>query len=199
MNKNEFLSELQKGLSGLPGDEIEERINFYSEIIEDRMEEGLAEEDAVLAIGTVDEILAQAVNEIPLAKIAKERVRTKRQLRVWEIVLLILGSPIWLSLGIAAAAVIFALYISIWSVIISFWAVFGSLAICFLTGMIVGIVAICNGNVIAGIALMGAGIVCAGISIFMFFGCMVITKGILGLTKKLAVWIKNFFIKKEIS
>ena len=199
MNKNEFLSELQKGLSGLPGDEIEERINFYSEIIEDRMEEGLAEEDAVLAIGTVDEILAQAVNEIPLAKIAKERVRPKRQLRVWEIVLLILGSPIWLSLGIAAAAVIFALYISIWSVIISFWAVFGSLAICFLTGMIVGIVAICNGNVIAGIALMGAGIVCAGISIFMFFGCMVITKGILGLTKKLAVWIKNFFIKKEIS
>ena len=45
--------------------------------------------------------------------------------------------------------------------------------------------------------MIGAGIVCAGLSIFMFYGCKAATKGILVLTKKLAVWIKNCFIKKE--
>lgn len=198
MSKNEFLSALQLGLSGLPKDEIEERLNFYSEIIEDRMEEGLLEEEAVLAVGTVEEIVAQAVTEIPLAKIAKERIKPKRHLKVWEIVLLALGSPIWLSLGIAVVAVIVALYVSLWSVIISLWTVFGSLVICSLAGMIAGIILICNGSGFAGGAMIGAGIVCSGLSVFMFYGCKVATKGILILTKKMAVWIKNMFIKKEV-
>lgn len=199
MSKKEFLSTLQKGLSGLPGDEIKERLNFYSEIIEDRMEEGLSEEEAVLAVGTVEEIVTQAVSEIPFTKIAKERIKPKRHLKVWEIVLLALGSPIWLSLGIAVGAVILALYVSLWSVIISLWAVFGSLGSCFLAGMIAGIIFISTENVFSGIAMIGIGIVCAGLSIFMFYGCKTSTKGILILTKKIAVWIKNLFIKKEVA
>ena len=57
MTKLEFLSALGKGLSGLPQDEVEERLNFYSEMIDDRMEEGLPEEEAVAQIGAVDEIV----------------------------------------------------------------------------------------------------------------------------------------------
>ena len=104
MNKQEFLSVLRKGLSGLPQDDIEERLTFYSEMLDDRIEEGLSEEAAVAAIGDAEEVVRQAVADIPLAKIAKERIRPKRRLKAWEIVLLALGSPIWLSLGIAAAA-----------------------------------------------------------------------------------------------
>lgn len=106
MSKQEFLERLRKGLSGLPQNDIEERLTFYSEMIEDRKEDGISEEEAVSAVGTVDEIVAQVVSEIPLVKIAKERIKPKRRLSVGEIVLLILGSPIWLSLGIAAFAVI---------------------------------------------------------------------------------------------
>ena len=47
MRKQEFLTELRKGLSGLPQDDIEERLSFYSEMIDDQIEEGLAEEEAV--------------------------------------------------------------------------------------------------------------------------------------------------------
>jgi len=47
-----------------------------------------------------------------------------------EIVLLTLGSPIWLSLGIAAVAVILSLYISLWAIIFSLGAVFASFAAC---------------------------------------------------------------------
>ena len=38
MNKSEFLEELRKGLAGLPKDDVEERLTFYGEMIDDRIE-----------------------------------------------------------------------------------------------------------------------------------------------------------------
>lgn len=197
MSKQEFLSTLRKGLSGLPQDDIEERLTFYSEMIEDRKEDGLSEEEAVSAIGSAQEIVAQVVAEIPLVKIAKERIKSKRRLSAGEIVLLALGSPIWLSLGIAAFAVILSLYISLWAVIISLWAVFASLIGCSIGGVLACVVFTVGGNGASGLAMLAAGIVCAGLAIFMFYGCKAATKGTLILTKKIAIWTKNCFIKKE--
>ncbi len=197
MRKQEFLSTLKMKLSGLPTQDVEDSLNFYSEMIDDRMEEGLTEEEAVLAVGSVDEIAAQIIADIPLAKIAKERIKQKTQFKAWEFVLLALGAPIWLSLAIAAFAVILSLYASLWSVIISVWAIFVSLIACALGGVISGIVLAINGNLLTGIAMIGTVIVCAGLSVFMFYGCKAATKGILILTKKIAIWIKNCFMKKE--
>ena len=197
MNKQEFLDGLRKGLSGLPQADIEERLTFYGEMLDDRIEEGLSEEEAVAATGSVNEIVRQTVADIPLAKIAKERIKPKRRLKAWELLLLALGSPIWLSLGIAAAAVIFALYVTVWSVIASFWSVFASLAVCAAAGVPMCVVFVAGDSGAAGIAVLSAGIVCAGLSVFMFFGCLQATKGILLLTKKFAIWLKNCFIKKE--
>ena len=128
MSKQEFLMQLRKGLSGLPQEDIEERLTFYSEMIDDRMEEGFSEGEAVAAVGSAQEIAAQVVAEIPFAKIAKERIKSKRRLSASEIVLLALGSPIWLSLGIAVFAVILSIYVLLWAVMISLWSVFVSLA-----------------------------------------------------------------------
>lgn len=197
MNKQEFFEQLKKGLSGLPQNEIDERLTFYDEMIEDRIEEGLSEEEAVLAIGSVEKIIGQAILETPLAKIAGARIKPKRSLRIWEILLLVLGSPIWISLLIAVCVVVFAIYISIWSIVISLWAAFGSLIGGAFGGSVAGIGFILAGNSLSGVAMIGAGIVLAGLSIFMFFGCKASTKGILALTKKMAVWIKSCFIKKE--
>ena len=197
MNKQEFLSDLRKGLSGLPQEDIEERLTFYGEMLDDRIEEGLSEEEAVAAAGPVDEIVKQTVSDIPLAKIAKERIRPKRRLKAWEIVLLALGSPIWLSLAIAAAAVVLSLYIALWSVIAALWSVFGALAVSALCSLPACVIFALGGSGLSGLAVLSAGIVCAGLCIFMFFGCKAATKGILILTKKIAVWTKNCFIKKE--
>lgn len=199
MSKQEFLAQLRKGLSGLPQDDIEERLMFYSEMIEDQMEEGLSEEEAVSAVGSVDEIVTQVVAETPLAKIAKERIKSKRRLSTGEIVLLVLGSPIWLSLGIAAFAVILSLYISLWAAIFSLWAVFVSFAACSIGSVMACVNLTVGGNGASGLAMLAAGIVCAGLTIFMFYGCKAATKGTLILTKKMAIWIKNCFIKKEVA
>lgn len=197
MDKQAFLTALRSGLSGLPQDDIEERLTFYGEMIDDRMEEGLSEEEAVAAIGEVSEIVRQAVADTPLAKIAKERIRPKRRLKTWEIVLLALGSPIWLSLAVAAAAVLFAVIVSLWSVILSLWAVFASLAVSAVATVPTGAFFAMGGHGAAGLAMLSAGLVCAGLTILLFFGCMGAMKGILRLTKKITLWTKDRFIKKE--
>ena len=197
MCKQEFLEQLQKGLSGLPREDIEERLSFYSEMIDDRMEEGLSEDEAVGEIGSVNGVVAQILEDTPLAKIVKERVKPNRGMKAWEIVLLVLGSPIWLSLLIAAIAVILSLYISLWSVIISLWAVFASFAACSVGGVLACIVFAAGGSGASGLAMLAAGIVCAGLSILMFYGCRAATDGTLILTRKMAIRIKKRFIRKE--
>lgn len=197
MNKQEFLDGLRKGLSGLPQDDIEERLSFYSEMIDDRTEEGLSEEEAVAEVGSVDEIVRQTVADTPLSRVVKERIKPKRRLRAWEIVLLILGSPIWLSMGIAVTATILSLYAVLWAVVAALWAVFGALTVCAVSGVPGCIILVVRGSGAAGFAVLSAGIICAGLSIFMFFGCREATRGTIMLTKKLTIMIKNCFIAKE--
>ena len=108
MNKEDFLRELRTALQGLPQEEIEARVSFYSEMIDDRIEEGLSEDEAVAQIGAVENIRAQIIAETPLGKLVREKVRPNRQLRIWEIVLLVLGAPVWIPLLISVAAILFS-------------------------------------------------------------------------------------------
>ena len=41
MNRRDFLSGIEKGLAGLPREDVESRLAFYSEMIDDRVEDGL--------------------------------------------------------------------------------------------------------------------------------------------------------------
>lgn len=197
MNKQEFLARLRKGLSGLPQEDIEERLTFYSEMIDDREEEGLSESEAVSEIGAVDAIVTQILADIPLTKLVKERVKPNRVLKAWEIILLVLGSPIWLLLLIAAFAIIFAAYIVIWSVVITLWSIEASFVACALGGIVSAVIFTFQRNGLTGLAMFSTSICCVGLSIFLFFGCKAATKGILLLTKKMALGIKTLFVGKE--
>ncbi|MBQ7669866.1 MAG: DUF1700 domain-containing protein [Clostridia bacterium] len=197
MNKDQFLSELRAGLAGLPQDDVDERIAFYSEMIDDRIEEGVTEEEAVSMIGSVDEIVSQTVAEIPLAKLVKEKITPKRTLKAWEIVLICLGFPLWFPLLIAFGAVVLSLYIVAWSLIISLWAIELSFIASAFGGIAASVAYMIRGDAAFGVALIGASIFLAGLSIFTFFGCVALSKGIIRLTKKAALGIKSLFIRKE--
>lgn len=184
MTKLQFLLALNNKLSGLPRDEVEERLNFYSEMIEDRIEEGLSEEEAVAAVGTVEEIAAQITSEIPLTRILKEKIKPKKKLKGWEITLLVVGSPLWLSLLITVFAVMFSVFVSL-------WAVFTSLVVSAFAVTVFGIVFCVGGNAYVGVAAIAAGLVCAGLSILLFFGSKATTKGMVWLTKKMILSVKK--------
>ena len=199
MNKSDFLTELRKSLNCLPEEDIEKSVDFYAEMIDDKMEEGLTEEEAVEETGGVDEISAQIIAEIPLSRLVKARVKPKRALKAWEIVLIAAGSPIWLSLLVAAAVTVISVYASLWAVIISLYAVVLSFGAGGLAG-IVGAAAcpfLSNGNAAAAVMSLGAGLVCAGLAVLSYLGCFEITKGMIVLTEKALCALRSAVIGKE--
>ena len=193
MTKREFLSRLNEGLSGLPQEDAAGRLAFYSEMIDDRIEDGLSEEEAVAGIGPVEKIVAQIIEETPLTTLAKEKLRPKRRLRVWEIVLLVLGSPLWLSLLLAAFAVVLTVYLAIWVLVLSLWIVDLAFFAAFLGGLIAGVLFFTGSGILSGLPVLGAGLVFAGLSIFLFFLCRETTKCAAVLTKKIGSKIKSSF------
>ena len=197
LSREEFLAELKKGLAGLPPEDAENCLEFYSEMIDDRMEEGLTEEEALLEMDPIDDIVSQTLADIPLKKLVRQRVRPKRELRAREIVLLVLGFPLWFPLLLAGFAVLLSLYIVIWALLISLWAVEIALWAAAAGAIIVGVYLIIRAQPLPGAAMMGAGLLCAGLSVFMFAACKEATKGLVRLTKRLTLGIKTLFISKE--
>ena len=197
MNKQEFLEQLRRGLSGLPQEDIEERLNFYGEMIDDRIEEGLSEPEAVAAIGTVGDVVSQILAETPLTKIVKEKIRPKSRIKPWMIVLLILGSLLLFPIMPAVIAIILSVYIVVWSVIISLWAIFVSLIASALGGAVSAVYFAVCGRGLSALAMLAVGSLCAGLAIVMFFVCLAATKGVVWLTKKFAVGLKYMLVGKE--
>lgn len=216
MTKLKFLLELEKQLSALPQQDIEEQLTFYCEMIEDRVEEGFSEEEAVAQIGSVEEIAAQILAEhgssepisLEVTAVDAETVpdeentvqneaKPVKSRKTWEIALLAVGSPLLFSLLIAALAVVFFVWISLWAVVVSLWAVFVSLAACAIALPVAAVYFMCIGYLNSGLAVIAASLVCGGLAIFFFYGCKLATKGMALLTKKTAVFLKNCIRRKK--
>lgn len=197
MNKEMFLDELRRRLSRLPQEDIEERIAYYEEMIDDRIEDGVSEEEAVSGIGSVETIARQIMSEIPLTKYVKEKMGSKRSLKAWEIALLVLGAPLWIPLVIALLAVLFSVYVVIWSVVVCVYAADFSIAIGALAGIVGIFTYLQAGNLVGVLFSLGAGIVCVGLAILLFFVCVWITRAVVKFTGRMLFGIKTSFVGKE--
>ena len=197
MNKQEFISELEKALAGLPKDDVLERLSFYGELIDDRVEDGLSEEEAVAEAGPVDELAKQILADIPLQKLVRERIKPQRRMGAWEIVLLVLGFPLWFPLLVVALVLVLCAYVVIWALIVCLWAVFVSFIAGAVCGVAGGVIDFFRGYRREGVMIIGAGLLLAGLSVFMFFACRAATLGAAKLTKKIALGIKSLFVRKE--
>lgn len=197
MNKYEFLGRLRERLAGLPPKDIDASLDYYAELIADRIEDGMSEEEAVAAMGSIDEIVAQILEDTSLPKLVKEKVRPKRALRTWEILLIVLGFPLWLPLLIAFASVIFSILVAIGSVVISVFAIAVAIGACALAFIVAGLICFVTAKEALGTILIGASLICAGLCILFFIGATYASKGILWLCKKGIYAIKSCFVGKE--
>ena len=194
MNREQFITALRERLAGLPEEDIRSSLEYYGEMIDDRLEDGVPEEVAVTAFGTVDEIAEQILMDTPLPKLVKARIKPQRQLKAWEIVLIIVGSPVWLPILIAIAAVVLAVYITLWAVIVSLYAAVLSVAVAAIACLIGGFLI---KPLMPGVLLgLGAALICAGLAILMFVGCTALAKCIVRLGKIIWLAIKGCFIGK---
>ncbi len=197
MTKNEFLFELGQRLTGLPKEDIVASLDYYAELIDDHIEDGMSEEEAVDSLGNIDDIVAQILGEIPLQKIVKEKIKPKHRLRAWEIVLLAVGSPIWFTLLLVAFSVVLTLAITVFAVMISFFAIDFSLAAVGLGLLVVAPFLFIDGAVAAGLAFIGCALVLLGCAPLLFLPLRMLTKLIFILIKKTVLLIKRCFVGKE--
>ena len=197
MTKQEFLDELERRLAKLPKEERKERVAFYEEMINDRMEEWPTEEQAVAMVGTVDEVIQQILVDLPLAEVEEQMATPRRKLKGWQLICLIVGSPIWASLLISVVAVLLAIYGAVWSVIIALWAIEIALGVGAIGTIASSILLIVQGNVVPGLAFMGIGFVCVGLTIFMFYACKAATKGIWSISRQMVLALKKRSRRKE--
>lgn len=137
---------------------------------------------------TTDVLLME---HIELASNEIGNLKPKKKFKAWEIVLLALGSPLWVCLLLAVFAVAITLYLSLWAVIISLWALFASIIACGFGILVSGVIFGLGNNGYIGIAMIGGALVCIGLSIFLFFGCKAATKGTILLTKKIFQALKR--------
>ena len=196
MNKSEFLSALWERLAGLPGEDIGRSLDYYSELIDERVEEGLSEEEAVRAIGPLDEVVAQILMETPLPRLVKAKVRRNRALRAWEIILLILGSPIWLPLSIVALVLLLVVFLLVWVLVLVLYAVDLAVAASGIAGIFAAFTQVFSGRLAQGAFLLGGGLVCAGMAVLLFFGFNLVARKVLKLNGKMGLGIKSCLVGK---
>ena len=194
MNKKEFFALFRQELAGLPKDDLENRVSFYEEMIDDRMAEGKSEEEAIRDLGTVEEIVNQIAEETSLVKLVKEKVKPKRKIKGWEIALIICGFPLWFPLVLTALILLFVGYLLTWVFTIVAYTVETSFAVASLGGLVGFFAYLFNGqfNLIA----LGALVMCLGAAILFAFACYYITKGNIKLSKNIFIWIKRRFMRK---
>lgn len=195
MNKLEFLFVLRERLAGLPEEDIERWLDYYSEIIDDRTEDGWTEPEAVEALGPVDDIVTQIRAEAPSPAPVKAS-RSGHSWKAWEVLLLVLGSPIWIPLLAAAAIILLAVFLVLWAVILVLYAADLSFTAGAVAGVLGGILLAVTGDPAQGVLLLGAGLICAGVTILLFFGCNQTAKGAAYLSGRILAGIRGCFIQK---
>ena len=198
MNKQEFIKALRERLMWLTSEELEKTVNFYSEMIDDRIEEGETEEEAVAALGSMDDITVKIAREvgkddeneggIPAAKTVV--VKNSSENTVLKIIIVAVTFPIWfpILMGLLGGAIgivagLFGACVGVGAGVIASFAAAIKLFI--------------DGNAAQGFFMLGGFFICAGICIFAWLGisalCKVTAKGI----KQGINFIKSKFKKEE--
>jgi uncharacterized membrane protein len=79
MNKKDFLDEVRTRLAGLSESDIQNALDFYVEAIDDHMDDGMTEDQAVSAVGTPEEVAEKILMDTPLPTLIKTQAQAMNQ------------------------------------------------------------------------------------------------------------------------
>ncbi len=199
MNKAQFEGALRAALRGLPQEDIDRWVEYYLEMIEDRIEDGATEEQAVAAMGTTEELVAKTLGDMSLPVLVKNKLKPRRVLGAWEIVLLVLGFPVWGSVLIALLSALFAVYVVLWLLVVAVAAVFAAVAGSAVGLLVMGAVSFGVHTPVHGALYIGAALILAALAIFLFLAVRGAVKGAVFCTKRIVLWIKSMLVRKDVA
>ena len=207
MNKQQFIDALTSRLAYLPLEETEKFIDFYLEAIDDRVEDGMSEEEAVAAMGDIESVAHAIESEIPLSTIVKQRVKSSRERArsenaggghsAWWIVLAILGSPVWLTV----ACVLFALVVTVFALvpvlIVVAFAVLVTFAVSAVFMLVYSVSRLFTAGLYAALMCLGMALLLGGAGAALLWPCVMLARLVVKLPQRFWHWIKGLFIGRR--
>lgn len=200
MTKSEYLEELRSRLTAASVANIDSRIDYYSEMIDDRIEDGMTEEDAIASMESIDSIVETFQLEKPVATLVKEKVRKSTEtasqnghLAIW-IVLAILGSPLWIPLLIVALSVLLVIVIVLFVIIITIFSVFLAIGCAAIACVAAPFFAV---NVTTGglLGTIGAALICTGIVMLFWKPVLAVCRWLFNLIGGMFIGLKRMLMK----
>jgi len=102
MTRRQFLNDLYRRLGAMSTEEAEQHLTYYAEMLADRMEEGMTEEEAVASMESVDTIAQRILQDAgvpersvfddpvepaePVEEFAEEKPKKKRRWRIGALI-----------------------------------------------------------------------------------------------------------------
>ena len=196
MSKADFLRLLERALMQLSEEERQKNLEYYSELLDDMMEEGMTEAEATAKLGSPNQIAQSILQEMPLGKLVSTRMKPKSGWTPLAIVMAVVGSPVWVPLLLATVAIVLAVFVSIWALGFAAVAVVIALAVAVVAAPIFAVRAAVM-TLPLGLMLLGAGLVLLGLCVLGGLMAVELCKLLWQLTVWLAHKIKGLFIRKE--
>lgn len=201
MTKKEYLDNLLVNLTENNVPNIDAMVEFYSELIDDRIEDGMTEEEAVAAMDDVDTVVGEAVVEKPITTLVKDKIKKnhdeakkKGHGALWT-TLVILGFPVWFPVLFTFFTLIFTLFIVLWAVVVTLYAVNFSLAVTSIAVFIGGF-AFLFGQITftGGLCMWAAALIIGGLFLIFMTPIIALAKGMVKLIKFTLRKIKGILI-----
>ena len=193
MNKQEYLARLRAALACLPEGEIEESVAFYTEMIDDRVADGLTEEEATAQLDDPKAAARAIVADLPV--VPRTVVRTKQRNRALYWTLVILGFPLWFPLLLAAGMLVLAGLLTIWCLILGLWLLAAGLLAGGPLGIGVCLWALAVGQPAYGVFELGSGLLCFGLGLFCLHGAVAASKTLMQVSRQWIAKAKAPFVK----
>ena len=186
MTRDEFLDRLGELLACLPADQVEETRQFYAEVIADRMEDGMSEQEAVAAIGAPGAVAEAVLDDLPAVPRAIAKTRRRSTVLLW--VLTVVGSPVWVPLLLAFVAVALIVYVCIWVLALCVWIVAAALGGAGAVELVFAAGGLVIGHIPYVLASVGVGLGLIGAALLVGAGAWAVSKQIARLS---ALWARK--------
>lgn len=169
MKKRQFLDRLSAALSALPEEERNRTIRYYNELLEDAMEDGLSEEEAVAQLEAPEVIAQQVLQDSGIDPMEYTPNYEKKRHKWWILLLAVLTFPIWGGIAVGILGGLVGILCGLFSGIIGLLAIPIGVAGGAVGGIGMSIILFCTGNAAKGLLLLGGGLICTALTIPMTF------------------------------
>ncbi len=196
MNKESYLQRIRQLLQALPEEDRERSLAFYAESIDDRMEDGMSEEEAVASLESPEEAAKTILMDTPLPKLVKARVK-QRRMGALEILLLVLGFPLWFPLLLTILILGLTVYLVAWTLVLSLGSVVLALGLSAAAVLIAAVYCLFKGGIPLALLGFGACLVLTGLTVLLGFVTAGAGRLAIRLGKAMVRGLKSLLIRKE--